>query len=128
MMSMGTLAPLNFLLLFVFLVSAMVLIYAIWSLLHTLAFWFVKVDNISQFFYAIFQTAPFPATAFPPRLRFVFTFVIPVAFMTTVPASAAAGAVDWRFGIASPIVAGFSLWLAHRFWQRALRHYSSASS
>jgi ABC-2 type transport system permease protein len=55
--------------------------------------------------------------------------VVPVAFMTTVPASAAAaGALDWRYAVASPLIALIGLWLSHRFWQFALHHYTSASS
>ena len=35
---------------------------------------------------------------------------------------------DWRLGIAAPVIALLGLWLSHRFWQFALRHYTSASS
>jgi ABC-2 type transport system permease protein len=106
----------------------MLIVYAIWALLHTLAFWLVKIENISQVFFAVFEVARFPVGAFPGVLRLFFTVVVPVAFMTTVPASAAAGALDWRYALASPLIAVAGLWLSHRFWQYALRHYTSASS
>lgn len=128
MVMMGSLGIVNVLLLIVFLFCAMLIVYAIWALLHTLAFWLVKVENIAQVFFAVFEVARFPVGAFPGVMRVFFTVVVPVAFMTTVPASAAAGTLDWRFAIAAPLIALFGLWLSHRFWQFALKHYTSASS
>jgi ABC-2 type transport system permease protein len=128
MSAMDTLDIANVLALVLFLLCAMLIVYAIWALLHTLAFWLVKVENISQIFFAVFEVARFPVGAFPGVLRVFFTVVVPVAFMTTVPASAAAGTLDWRFAVAAPLIALGGLWLSHRFWQFALRHYTSASS
>jgi ABC-2 type transport system permease protein len=128
MIAMGSLTLANVLLLVGFLVCAMLIVYAIWSLLHTLAFWLVRIDNISQIFFAFFRVARFPIGAFPGAMQIIFTVVIPIAFLTTVPASAAAGILDWRLGIAAPVIAAIGLWLSHRFWQYALRHYTSASS
>lgn len=112
----------------VFLICAMLIMYAIWTLLHTLAFWFVRIENIAQLFYAIFEVARFPVSAYPGWLRAVFTIIVPVAFMTTVPASAASGIIDWTLAIWAPIIALGSLWASHLFWQFALKHYTSASS
>jgi ABC-2 type transport system permease protein len=128
MAEMGSLTPLNLLLLTGFLACAVLTVYAIWALLHTLAFWLVRIENLSQIFFAVFKVARFPIGAFPGPMQVVFTVVIPIAFMTTVPASAAAGTLDWRFAIAAPLIALFGLWLSHRFWQFALKHYTSASS
>ncbi len=128
MAAMGSLTLANVLALILFLICAMLIVYAIWALLHTLAFWLVKIENISQIFFAVFETARFPVGAFPGVLRVFFTVVVPVAFMTTVPASAAAGTLDWRYAVAAPLIALIGLWLSHRFWQFALRHYTSASS
>ena len=128
MVEMGSLTPLNVLLLVALLICALAIVYAIWALLHTLAFWLVRIENIAQVFYAVFKVARFPIAAFPGAMQIIFTVIIPIAFMTTVPASAAAGILDWRLGIAAPVIALLGLWLSHRFWQFALRHYSSASS
>jgi ABC-2 type transport system permease protein len=128
MSALGTLTAGNVALLVGFLACAMTTVYAIWSLLHTLAFWLVKIENIAQIFYAVFEVARFPVGAFPGPMRVLFTVVIPIAFMTTVPASAAAGMIDWRLGVAAPLVASGGLWLSHLFWRFALRHYTSASS
>jgi ABC-2 type transport system permease protein len=128
MVAMGSLTALNVLLLAAFLVCALLIVYTIWALLHTLAFWLVRVENIAQVFYAVFKVARFPIGAFPGPMQVIFTVVVPITFMTTVPASAASGILDWRLGLAAPLIAALGLWLSHRFWQFALRHYTSASS
>jgi ABC-2 type transport system permease protein len=111
-----------------FLLCAMLIMYAIWTILHTLAFWFVRIENIAQVFYAVFEVARFPITVYPGWLRTAFTFIVPVAFMTTVPASAASDAIDWTLAIWAPVIALGGLWASHLFWQFALKHYTSASS
>jgi ABC-2 type transport system permease protein len=128
MAAQGALDASNLLLLAFFVLCAMAIVYAIWALLHTLAFWFVRVENLSQLFYAVFETARFPITVFPRWLRVVFTFIIPVAFITTVPASAAVGTLDWPFAIAAPVIALLGLFASHLLWRFALKHYTSASS
>ena len=128
MVEMGSLTLLNVLLLVALLGCALLIVYAIWALLHTLAFWLVRIENIAQIFYAVFKVARFPIGAFPAPMRIIFTVIIPITFMTTVPASAASGILDWRLGLAAPVIALLGLWLSHRFWQFALRHYTSASS
>jgi ABC-2 type transport system permease protein len=125
MSAQGVLGAANLTLLALFMLCGMLIVYAIWSLLHTLAFWFVRIENISQLFYAVFETARFPVGVFPRWLRIVFTFVIPVAFITTVPA---VGTLDWSLGVAAPCIAVLGLLLSHAFWQFALKRYTSASS
>lgn len=110
------------------LVSGAVIIYAIWVMLLTTAFWFVKVENITEVFNAFFSAGRFPVSAFPPWVRFILTFIVPVAFITTVPASAAVGRLTWPMGVASFAVAGLLLVLSHVFWRVAIANYTSASS
>jgi ABC-2 type transport system permease protein len=128
MWAMQTLSAATLALSLLFLLCAMLIMYAIWTLLHTLAFWFVRIENIAQLFYAVFEVARFPVTAYPSWLRAVFTFAIPVAYMTTIPASAASGIVHWPLAIWAPVIALGGVWASHLFWQFALKHYTSASS
>jgi len=110
------------------LVNGVVIIYAIWVLLLTAAFWFVKVENITEIFTAFFTAGRFPVSAFPSWVRFLLTFIVPIAFITTVPASAAIGRLSWSMAFASFVVAGVLLGLSHLFWRFALANYTSASS
>jgi ABC-2 type transport system permease protein len=94
----------------------------------SLAFWFVRVDNITELFYGFYEAGRFPITVYRGWVRGLLTFVVPIAFITTFPASALLGRSDssdlaWGIGLAV-----FMFLAATRFWNFALRHYSSASS
>lgn len=108
--------------------AAVVIVYSIWLVMAALSFWFVRIDNLTVLFRTLYDTARFPVGVFPALARFVLTFLLPVAFMTTVPADAFLGRADAGVMAAGVILAAalfaFSAW----FWRRAVLSYSSASS
>ena len=69
----------------------MLLLYSLWILTVSAAFYVVKVDNLTWLFGAIFDAARWPSSVFRGAVRAVFTYVIPLALMTTFPAQGAAG-------------------------------------
>ena len=128
MISLGSAGLLNFLLLTVFMAAGAVMLYALWLMLSVTAFWFVKVDNISVPFYALFGAGRFPVTAFPAWARLFLTFVIPIAFITNVPAAAATGRLSWDMALGSLVLAVLLLAASRAVWRFAVAHYTSASS
>ncbi|MEL7243825.1 MAG: ABC-2 family transporter protein, partial [Cyanobacteria bacterium J06573_2] len=60
--------------------------------------------------------------------RIFFTFVVPVAFLTTVPAEAMLGRSQVTWVIGAGILALVLFFVSSRFWRFALRYYTSASS
>jgi ABC-2 type transport system permease protein len=127
-LGLGTLTPANILLTLLLFLNGVVIIYSMWVLLLTTAFWFVKVENVTGIFNAFFAAGRFPVSAFPSWVRFILTFIVPIAFITTVPASAAVGRLTWTMGLASFVIAALLLCLSHLFWRVALASYTSASS
>jgi ABC-2 type transport system permease protein len=113
---------------FVFLAAGAAILYAIWFMLTTTAFWLVKVGNIPELFHSIFAAGRFPISAFPAWMRILLSFVVPIAFITTVPAQAALGRLDWVTGLESLAIAGIFLAISRAFWRLAVRNYTSASS
>ena len=116
------------LLVLILLLCGSVIVYAIWFMLTTTAFWLVKVANISELFYAFFTTGRFPVSAFPTWARFLLTFVVPIAFITTVPASAAVGRLTVGAVVGSVAMAGALFIVSRLFWRYAVANYTSASS
>lgn len=108
---------------------AVVVLYGMGFVLATLNIWFTKLWNLTHALQALLQAGRYPVHAYPFGLRIFFTFVLPVAFLTTVPAQAVAGkpaALSWVLGAAGLAVV---LLVASRlFWRFALRYYTSASS
>lgn len=106
----------------------LLVLYALWIMVISLAFRVVKVDNLSYLFVSLFEAARWPATIFRGALSLFFTFVIPLALMTTYPALAVLGrANSQHFAIASAVACGLLL-LSRFIWQRSIRSYTGASS
>jgi ABC-2 type transport system permease protein len=108
------------------LASAVAVVYAIWVALMSLAFWFVAVENISVLFDGVYQAARYPVSAYPGALRFLFVYLIPIAWTTTIPASALTGRLGWPTAASAVGVAAVSLALTRLLWNAALRRYTSA--
>ena len=105
-----------------------VIIYSFWLILATLAFWFVRVENILVIFQSLYEAGRWPVSLYPGWLRYGLTFIVPVAFATTVPAEALTGRLTWET-LLSAIVTAAVLFAASRvFWRVGLRHYSGTSA
>jgi ABC-2 type transport system permease protein len=111
-----------------FLVLAVVILYSFWILVVSASFWVVKVDNLSYLFGSLFDAARWPITVFRGALRIVFTFVFPIALLTTYPAMALLGKLDAKTAFAA-LAGGLAFAaIARRVWRLALSFYTSASS
>jgi len=103
-----------------------VMLYSLWFLLATTSIWFVKIYNVTEVLRGLLEAGRFPVGSYPALYRVFFTFVVPVAFLTTVPAEAALGRGEAPF--AAFLLALGLLALARGFFRLALRSYTSASS
>lgn len=105
-----------------------IILYSLWFMLGACSIWFVQIYNVTEVLRGLLEAGRYPMVAYPVGYRFFFTFVVPVAFLTTVPAEAMLGRsqLTWIFGAA---ILALGLFLASKFfWQFALRFYTSASS
>lgn len=105
-----------------------VLIYALLLALSTLAFWFVRVDNILAIFWAFIDAGRFPIDIYPGWLRLTMSTVIPIGIAVTVPAKAIAGLVDGQTLVLIAAATGLAWILSRAFWKRGLRAYTGASA
>lgn len=122
------LAPVNYLLAIAPLTFGLVSLYSLWFMLGALSIWFVKIYNVTEVLRGLLEAGRFPMVAYPAAYRFFFTFIIPVAFLTTIPAEALLRetGIGWIVGAAGLAIA--LLLISRSFWQFAQRFYTSASS
>ncbi len=120
--------PLQILLSAGVLASATVILYSLWILVVSAAFFVVKVDNLSFLFLSLYDAARWPSDVFPWMLRAVFTFVIPLAVLTTFPAQALLGRMGWQGVLATAAGAMMFALVARMVWLRSIGRYTSASS
>lgn len=109
-------------------VNAIVLLYALWIVTISAAFYLVRVDNLSHLFGAIFDAARWPASVFRGVAKLVFTFVIPLTLMTTYPAEALLGRLSLTTCIAALAGGALAFTVARITWLHAIGRYTSASS
>lgn len=102
--------------------------YSLWIVCAAAAFWVGRLDNLLYLLGSVFDTARWPIHIFPGVWRFVFTFVIPVAVMTTFPAMALLGTLDAPTMAATVGGSLAMLALSRLVWRTAIRSYTSASS
>lgn len=103
-------------------------LYSLWFILGATSIWFVKIYNVTEVLRGLLEAGRFPMVAYPTAYRFFFTFVVPVAFLTTVPAEVILGRGNIGWTAAAAALA-LGLWgISIGFWRFALRFYTSASS
>lgn len=109
-------------------IAGVLAMYSLWILCAAASFWVVRLDNLTYLLGAIFDTGRWPVQVFPRVWRLVFTFVIPVAVMTTFPAMALLGRLKVEAALATIGGALALLVLSRLIWRAAIRSYTSASS
>jgi len=105
-----------------------VILYALWFVIAATSIWFVKTWNATEVLRAVLASGRFPVSAYPPTLRLVFTLVLPVAFLTTVPAEVILGRAAMPMLALGMFLAVLFFLGSRAFWLFALRYYTSASS
>jgi len=110
------------------LVVAVLVLYALWILVVSASFWVVKVDNLSYLFGSLIDAGRWPVAIFRGGLRFLFTFVFPLALMISFPAEALLHRLSPTTALGA-LAGGLCFATAARLvWRRALAFYTSASS
>lgn len=106
----------------------LVILYSLWFMLGAMSIWFVKIYNATEVLRGLLEAGRFPMVAYPSAYRVFFTFVVPVAFLTTIPAETMLGRSQVVWVIGAAMLALALLMLSTWFWRFALRFYTSASS
>jgi ABC-2 type transport system permease protein len=110
------------------LLAAALVLYSMWILIISAAFYVVRLDNLTYLLTGVFDAARWPVQVFRGVWRFIFTFVVPLALMTTYPAMAILGRLDVKTAALALLGAFAFAALARRLWSAAIGNYTSASS
>lgn len=118
----------NLILYAILLFNALVITYSINVFIRSISFWTIEnqaLFNLSMTFTRITQ---YPSDIFYHKaVRFFTTYLIPLAFMATVPARILARGFDWRWVLASTLIAAVFFVLSRKFFKFALNSYEGSS-
>jgi ABC-2 type transport system permease protein len=124
----GAPTPLHLIYFMVLAACGTLVIYSLWIVLIALTFWFVKFDNNVTILQALMDSGRYPVAVYPPWLRLIVTYLVPIAIATTVPMQGLRGDLGaWQVLLFIGI-AGASFWIATRVWSAGVKQYSGASS
>ena len=112
----------------IMLFAGAIIIYSFWLILATLSFWFVRVENILEIFQSVYEAGRWPISLYPGWMRFALTFIVPIAFVTTVPAEALTGRLSVETLLGAVVLAVLLFAVSRALWRIGLRQYSGASA
>lgn len=104
------------------------MIYSVWLMLTTAAFWIVRADNFLEIFDSLYQAGRWPVGIYPTWLRGTLTFILPIAFAVTVPAEMLTRILSGQnLLLALGLAIGLMI-MARLVWRWGLKNYTGASA
>lgn len=110
------------------LILGVIIFYNVFFMFATTNFWLINIFNIDHLYSAITDIATFPSGIFTGLLKITFVYLLPTIFIATIPTQALLGKTGLESVLIALGVAIVTYFVSHKFWNFALRHYSSASS
>ena len=88
----------------------------------------LEIDHTIMIYRDLSNLGRLPVDIYKQPLRGVLTYLIPVGVMVTLPAKTLMGLVSPLGALATLAIGVVGIFLSFKFWNLALRHYTSASS
>lgn len=110
------------------LISSVLIIYSLWFFIITLSIWFVDLFNLDELFIQLTGVTRYPLEIFKIISKFLMYVTLPLVVITTVPAQILLQKLNVSLVVWSLVISLSLFWLTRRFWQFALKYYTSASS
>lgn len=127
-LNIGELNPLGLLLYTILVINAFIIAVAIHIMVISVGVLTTEVDNTIMLYRDATQMGRIPVDVYREPVSFLITFVVPVGVMMTFPAKVLLGFLSWQLIIISLTIAAVFLIGSLKFWQIALKNYSSVSS
>jgi ABC-2 type transport system permease protein len=84
--------------------------------------------ELDVFYSGLWQLGRYPIDVYAPWVRGLLTYVVPVAFVSTLPARALTRGADPLLLLGGAAAAAGAAWAASLIWNAGLRRYTSATS
>lgn len=88
----------------------------------------LEVDHTVMIFRDLSRLGTVPVDIYKEPFRIAITYIIPIGIMLSFPAKAFLGVLGIKLILVSFLFGAFSLFFSLRFWEYAIRKYTSASS
>jgi ABC-2 type transport system permease protein len=110
-------------------INAYLIFYSLSVILNVISFWTIESPTTFVVFEVIARASQYPSDIFSGSIaKFVFSTLVPVAMIATVPAKILSRGFQWRLVLGSFLVTSLFLYISRLAWKKGLGAYSSASS
>ncbi|MGW8142266.1 ABC transporter permease [Sphingomonas zeae] len=108
--------------------AGLMTLHALYVLSVAGSFALVRIQSLSHLLSSFIDFGRWPIQVFQGAWALIFTFILPLAVITSHPARALLNEAGWTESAISIGVAAFFTLVSHRIWAGAVRTYRSASS
>ena len=104
--------------------------YAVMFALACVSFWSIRAQGFIHGYFSLFHIGRYPEAVFRGVFRFIFTWLVPILWVSNIPAKLLARPLDSPWPGLGALVLGTCIVLAatRALWLAGLRSYGSASS
>ncbi len=108
-----------------FLLTSCLIVYSLWFMSCLLSFWFGNIENIYELFHPILRVTALPFDILPGLLANIFFYLLPLTFITTIPAKALLGLISFPYLLYGVFISLLLLFLSSKLLAFALKYYQS---
>ena len=119
---------LNILFFLLFVICSYILYYSFALMINSLSFWVNRTQGFQSLVYNFLDMAQYPRDILRGFGKIIFTFIIPVSIVATVPAQALMGNLRAEMAAILFTITIIFFALANFIWRKGIRRYESASS
>jgi ABC-2 type transport system permease protein len=111
-------------------IVALLLLYGMWSLIMSATFWLIDTTNLSTIVTNGIDFAQFPIQVYPKILQFIFTYIFPIAFLSSIPVVILFRPTQQSLLLLllGSFFAGILVMTSRLVWHMALAKYTSVNS
>lgn len=105
--------------------NALLFIYSLLLILATISFWSIQVTGMGRLFENIIRLARYPTDIYHGLLRTFLMYLLPISIIAVVPSQSLLGTLNPQYMLYAFCFSIALFFIAIRFWNFGLRHYSS---
>ncbi len=128
LIGLGDFNYLKLLWLIILLPCSLVVIYSMRFMFSASAVIFTRSENLQFLWWQVYRLGMRPDSMYTPYIKYVLLTIIPVGVIISIPARALLNPPNLNYLLWPLVLVPILLYGTHRFWNFALKFYSSASS
>jgi ABC-2 type transport system permease protein len=118
----------SLLIFFVLIACGFLLLYSLWMLVVTLTMWFTRLSNLVDLMFSITGISRYPREMYQSVPSALFLMILPLTFIMISPTKMLLQKSSYVEAVGLIMMTGLFFFLSRKFWQFALKFYTSASS